>query len=77
MIGTKRLHCAAIRRVAAFLLFVIANSGAFGSSRYFPTGALGGDAEFIERWYSGQLTALKEQPLCCGSKESHRTVRFT
>lgn len=45
--------------------------------RYFPAGALGDDAEFEEHWYSGQLAALREQPLCCGYKGSQTVVRFT
>jgi hypothetical protein len=55
-------------RVAVLLSFALASSGAFAAPRYFPNGALGDDSAFIENWYSGQLAALKEQPLFWGSK---------
>jgi hypothetical protein len=64
-------------RSVVMLLIVLACANAFGGPRYFPTGAFGDDAEFIEHWYSGQLSALKELPLCCGSKDLGVIVRFT
>jgi hypothetical protein len=63
--------------VAVFLSIALVGSVAFGGARYFPTGTLGDDSEFVERWYSEQLTALKEKPLCCGLTDSATTVRFT
>jgi hypothetical protein len=64
-------------RGAVLLLLTLGNVGAFADPRYFPAGALGDDSAFIENWYSRQLSALKEQPLCCGVIDSHTTVRFT
>jgi hypothetical protein len=72
--GCMSLRAAQIRVV--FLLILLASTGASAAPRYFPPGALGDDAEFIEHWYAEQLTALKEQPLCCGAKDSQTTVRF-
>jgi hypothetical protein len=63
--------------VAVFLSIALVGSVAFGGARYFPTGTLGDDSELVERWYSEQLTALKEKPLCCGLTDSATTVRFT
>jgi hypothetical protein len=63
-------------RIGSLLLIALAGSCASESARYFPAGALGDDAEFEEHWYSGQLAALREQPLCCGYKGSQTVVRF-
>jgi hypothetical protein len=64
-------------RAAVCLLIALVSFGALAGSRYFPPRALGDDADFIERWYGEELTALKEKPLCCGTTDSRTVVRFT
>ena len=68
---------AAQTRATIVVLMALGSSGAFAAPRYFPSGALGDDSAFIENWYSGQLAALKEQPLCCGVEDPQTIVRFT
>jgi hypothetical protein len=75
--GIRRSCLLTNLRIAVFLLSAIVCSWASESVCYFRAGALGDDAEFEEHWYSGQLAALREQPLCCGYKRSQTPVRFT
>ena len=73
----RLLPGAAQTRATILVLMALGSSGAFAAPRYFPSGALGDDSAFIENWYSGQLAALKEQPLCCGVEDPQTIVRFT
>ncbi len=64
-----------------FITALLLGSGAFaGETRFFPAGSHDKDANtdaFVEAWYSTQLQALKEQPLCCGAVSPGFTLRFT
>lgn len=42
---------------------------------YFPKDSFPDD--FVDNWYSTQLVALKERPLCCDVAAAPLTVRFT
>jgi hypothetical protein len=47
---------------------------------FFPNRSLGETIEqdtFTQNWYSTQLTALQERPLCCGFARKPVTIRFT
>ena len=59
---------------------LLASSAYADDARYFPVGSHDQDANtdaFVEAWYSTQLRALKEQPLCCGAVSPGFTLRFT
>lgn len=69
------------RQAAGFIAVLLLGSGACADEpRFFPLGSHDQDANtdaFVEAWYSTQLRALKEQPLCCGAVSAGFTLRFT
>lgn len=67
--------------MAGILAALLLASGAVADEpRFFPAGSHNQDPNidaYVEAWYSTQLRALKEQPLCCGAASPGLTLRFT